>query len=251
MSTADSLSASGRSSEKLSFPSLQSKMKIDPEGCEKDLVWFTANSSRLWSFFNSKHLSISPQPFPSISVTAPRFWLMLHPFTRSNSLSFSNRLLGLCLQGFAEKLIFRLQTCNECFEVIMRSWLWKKHRQHSRSRFYCIFILLFFPQKYDQSSPLQIYSLGLHLPLYVSRVLFPATVLLYQVPPDADEPLFKQIANQFVHDRSRPVPAFVMISLRKCKQVVSVDFICLFQVISVEQEKKEKAEPFRGKKAWK
>ncbi|KAH8495399.1 hypothetical protein H0E87_018542, partial [Populus deltoides] len=31
MSTADSLSASGRSSEKLSLPSLQSKMKMDPE----------------------------------------------------------------------------------------------------------------------------------------------------------------------------------------------------------------------------
>jgi hypothetical protein len=30
------------------------------------------------------------------------------------------------------------------------------------------------------------------------------TVLLYQVPPDAVEPLFKQIVNQFVHDRSRP-----------------------------------------------
>ncbi|KAJ6981302.1 hypothetical protein NC653_024646 [Populus alba x Populus x berolinensis] len=108
MSTADSLSASGRSSEKLSFPSLQSKMKIDPEGYEKDLVWFTANSSRLWSFFNSKHLSISPQPFPSISVTAPRFWLMLHPFTRSNSLSFSNRLLGLCLQVFGIMILKRL-----------------------------------------------------------------------------------------------------------------------------------------------
>ncbi|KAG6759063.1 hypothetical protein POTOM_035530 [Populus tomentosa] len=29
--------------------------------------------------------------------------------------------IPFCLQGFAEKLIFRLQTCNECFEVIMRS----------------------------------------------------------------------------------------------------------------------------------
>ena len=67
MSTADSLSASGRSSEKLSLPSLQSKMKIDPEGHEKDLVWFTANSSRLWSFFNTKQLSISPQNDPAIA----------------------------------------------------------------------------------------------------------------------------------------------------------------------------------------
>ena len=91
-------------------------MKINPEGYEKYLVWFAANSSRLWSFFNSKQLAISPQPpvsaltppFPSILVTAPRFWLMLHPFTRSNSLSFSNRLLGLCLQVFGIMILKRL-----------------------------------------------------------------------------------------------------------------------------------------------
>jgi protein SDA1 len=29
-------------------------------------------------------------------------------------------------------------------------------------------------------------------------------MLQFQVPPDAVEPLFKQIVNQFVHDRSRP-----------------------------------------------
>lgn len=29
-----------------------------------------------------------------------------------------------------------------------------------------------------------------------------------QVPPDAVEPLFKQIVNQFVHDRSRPEVLF-------------------------------------------
>lgn len=29
-------------------------------------------------------------------------------------------------------------------------------------------------------------------------------VIWIQVPPDAVEPLFKQIVNQFVHDRSRP-----------------------------------------------
>jgi hypothetical protein len=91
-------------------------MKMDPEGYEKDLVWFTANSSWLWSLFNSKQLSISPQPpvsaltppLPSISMTAPRFWLTLYPFTRSNSLSFSNRLLGLCLQVFGIMILKRL-----------------------------------------------------------------------------------------------------------------------------------------------
>lgn len=30
-----------------------------------------------------------------------------------------------------------------------------------------------------------------------------------QVPPDAIEPLFKQIVNQFVHDRSRPEVFFL------------------------------------------
>ncbi|KAL9353183.1 hypothetical protein Peur_055863 [Populus x canadensis] len=45
------------------------------------------------------------------------------------------------------------------------------------------------------------------------------TVLLYQVPPEV-EPLFKQIVNQFVHDRSRP------------------------EAISVRTREKEKAEPF-------
>ncbi|XP_024465084.1 uncharacterized protein LOC112323299 isoform X1 [Populus trichocarpa] len=53
----------------------------------------------------------------------------------------------------------------------------------------------------------------------------------FEVPPDAVEPLFKQIVNQFVHDRSRP------------------------EAISVGQEKRRKqnrsGEQFRGKKAWK
>lgn len=35
--TADTLSASGRSSEKMSLPTLQSKMKCDPEGYETEL----------------------------------------------------------------------------------------------------------------------------------------------------------------------------------------------------------------------
>lgn len=33
-------------------------------------------------------------------------------------------------------------------------------------------------------------------------------VIWIQVPPDAVEPLFKQIVNQFVHDRSRPEVIF-------------------------------------------
>lgn len=44
--TLEPLSASGRSAEKLSLPSLQSKMKCDPEGYESELVL-------LYSQFNS------------------------------------------------------------------------------------------------------------------------------------------------------------------------------------------------------
>jgi hypothetical protein len=33
----------------------------------------------------------------------------------------------------------------------------------------------------------------------------------FQVPPDAVEPLFKQIVNQFVHDRSRPEVCMMLI----------------------------------------
>ena len=37
-------------------------------------------------------------------------------------------------------------------------------------------------------------------------------VIRMQVPPDAVEPLFKQIVNQFVHDRSRPEVTFIFLS---------------------------------------
>ena len=38
----------------------------------------------------------------------------------------------------------------------------------------------------------------------------------FQVPPDAIEPLFKQIVNQFVHDRSRPEVSMMLIYYLKC-----------------------------------
>lgn len=53
-------------------------------------------------------------------------------------------------------------------------------------------------------------TLTLSVPFLCSHIIF---VIFYfsfklicwkQVPPDAVEPLFKQIVNQFVHDRSRP-----------------------------------------------
>ncbi|KAI0495776.1 hypothetical protein KFK09_022079 [Dendrobium nobile] len=38
----------------------------------------------------------------------------------------------------------------------------------------------------------------------VTNLLAAGIQACHEVPPDAVEPLFKQIVNQFVHDRSRP-----------------------------------------------
>ncbi|KAE9454689.1 hypothetical protein C3L33_13423, partial [Rhododendron williamsianum] len=121
-------------------------------------------------------------------------------------------------QGFAEKLFSRLQTCNERFEVVSGLTL--------RSCFSSSFELCFF----FFCSSLQVKmmmlkviarTVGLHrlillnfypfLQKYVQPHQRDVTSLLAaavqachdMVPPDAVEPLFKQVVNQFVHDRSR------------------------------------------------
>ncbi|VAI33766.1 unnamed protein product [Triticum turgidum subsp. durum] len=75
-------------------------------------------------------------------------------------------------QGFAEKLFSRLQKCNERFEV--RMMMLKVIAR----------------------------TIGLHHLVLLN--FYPYLQRYVQVPPDAVEPLFKQIVNQFVHDRSRP-----------------------------------------------
>lgn len=94
-------------------------------------------------------------------------------------------------QGFTEKLFSRLQTCNERFEIKMMML-----KVISRTvGLHRLVLMNFYPylQKYLQPHQRDITSL-----------LAAAVQTCHDmVPPDAVEPLFKQIVNQFVHDRSR------------------------------------------------
>ncbi|KAK6772722.1 hypothetical protein RDI58_027960 [Solanum bulbocastanum] len=95
-------------------------------------------------------------------------------------------------QGFAEKLFSRLQTCNERFEVKM---MLMKVIARTVGLHHLI-LLNFYPylQKYVQPHQRD-----------VTNLLAAAVQACHDmVPPDAVEPLFKQVVNQFVHDRSRP-----------------------------------------------
>ncbi|CAN6250254.1 unnamed protein product [Urochloa humidicola] len=95
-------------------------------------------------------------------------------------------------QGFAEKLFSRLQKCNERFEVrmMMLKVIARTIGLHH------LVLLNFYPylQRYVQPHQRDV------------TTLLAASVQACHdmVPPDAVEPLFKQIVNQFVHDRSRP-----------------------------------------------
>ncbi|TKY58127.1 SDA1-like protein [Spatholobus suberectus] len=95
-------------------------------------------------------------------------------------------------QGFAEKLFSCLENSNERFEVrmMMLKLIARTVGLHQ------LILLQFYPflQKYIQPHQRDITNLL-------------ATVVQSchdMVPPNAVEPLFKQIVNQFVHDRSRP-----------------------------------------------
>ncbi|KAL6843994.1 hypothetical protein ACP4OV_025667 [Aristida adscensionis] len=95
-------------------------------------------------------------------------------------------------QGFAEKLFSRLQKCNERFEVrmMMLKVIARTIGLHN------LILLNFYPylQRYVQPHQRD-----------VTTLLAAAVQACHDmVPPDAVEPLFKQIVNQFVHDRSRP-----------------------------------------------
>ncbi|KAF7059494.1 hypothetical protein CFC21_066392 [Triticum aestivum] len=95
-------------------------------------------------------------------------------------------------QGFAEKLFSRLQKCNERFEVrmMMLKVIARTIGLHH------LVLLNFYPylQRYVQPHQRD-----------VTTLLAAAVQACHEmVPPDAVEPLFKQIVNQFVHDRSRP-----------------------------------------------
>ncbi|KAI3878839.1 hypothetical protein MKW92_008138 [Papaver armeniacum] len=94
-------------------------------------------------------------------------------------------------QGFAEKLFSCLQTCNERFEVKMMI-LKVIARTVGLHR---LILLNFYPflQKYVQPHQRDI-----------TELLASAVQACHDmVPPDAVEPLFRQVVNQFVHDKSR------------------------------------------------
>ncbi|XP_077228245.1 ARM repeat superfamily protein [Tasmannia lanceolata] len=109
-----------------------------------------------------------------------------------NSTSYYSPLTHLKdAQGFAEKLFSRLQSCNERFEVKMMM-LKVIARTVGLHR---LILLNFYPflQKYVQPHQRDI-----------TNLLAAAVQACHDmVPPDAVEPLFRQIVNQFVHDRSR------------------------------------------------
>ncbi|KAK6922314.1 hypothetical protein RJ641_012821, partial [Dillenia turbinata] len=95
-------------------------------------------------------------------------------------------------QGFAKKLFSRLQNSHERFEVKMMmlkviAWTVGPHY---------LILLNFYPflQKYVQPHQRDVTSL-LATAVQACRDM---------VPPDAVEPLFKQVVNQFVNDRSCP-----------------------------------------------
>lgn len=94
-------------------------------------------------------------------------------------------------QGFVEKLLSRLQNCNERFEIKM-IMLKVTARTIGLHR---LILLNFYPylQKYIQP----------HQPDITSLLAAAVQSCHDMVPPDAVEPLFKQVVNQFVHDKSR------------------------------------------------
>lgn len=95
-------------------------------------------------------------------------------------------------QGFAEKLFSRLHTCSEKFEVRMMML-----KVIARTiGLHCLILLNFYPflQRYVQPHQRD-----------VTNLLAAGIQACHdKVPPDAVEPLFRQIVNQFVHDHSRP-----------------------------------------------
>uniref|UniRef100_A0A7N2LJU5 Protein SDA1 n=1 Tax=Quercus lobata TaxID=97700 RepID=A0A7N2LJU5_QUELO len=108
----------------------------------------------------------------------------------SNNYSPLNHLKDA--QGFVEKLFSRLQTCNECFEV--RMMMLKVIARTVGLHRLILLNFYHFIEKYIQPHQRDVTSL-----------LAAAVQACHDmVPPDAVEPLFRKIVNQFVHDRSRP-----------------------------------------------
>ncbi|ESW35691.1 hypothetical protein PHAVU_001G256500 [Phaseolus vulgaris] len=134
-------------------------------------------------------------------------------------------------QGFAEKLFSRLKNCNERFEVKMMI-LKLIARTVGLHR---LFLLDFYPflQKYIQPHQRDITNL-------LAAVVQACHDM---VPPDAVEPLFKQIVNQFVHDRSRPEAITVGINAVReiCMRMPLLMNEDLLQDLALYKKSREKA----------
>ncbi|KAM1303703.1 hypothetical protein ACFX2F_021480 [Malus domestica] len=134
-------------------------------------------------------------------------------------------------QGFAEKLFSRLQTCNERFEVKMMM-LKVIARTIGLHR---LILLNFYPflQKYIQPHQRNVTSL-----------LAAAVQACHDmVPPDAVQPLFKQLVNQFVHDRSRPEAIAVGLNVTRelCLRIPLLMTEELLQDLALYKKSHEKA----------
>ncbi|KAI3902804.1 hypothetical protein MKW92_052987 [Papaver armeniacum] len=106
-----------------------------------------------------------------------------------NYFSALNRLIDA--QGFAKKLFSRLQTCNERFEV--RMMILKVIEQ--TVGLHPLILLNFYPFRQKCVQPHQ---------RDITDLLASAVQACHDmVPPDAVEPLFRQVVNQFVHDKAR------------------------------------------------
>ncbi|KAA8533240.1 hypothetical protein F0562_033227 [Nyssa sinensis] len=134
-------------------------------------------------------------------------------------------------QGFAEKLFSRLQTCNERFEVKMMI-LKVIARTVGLHR---LILLNFYPflQKYVQPHQRDVTTL----------LAAAAEACHDMVPPDAVEPLFKQIVNQFVHDRSRTEAIAVGLNVVReiCLRMPLLMTEDLLQDLVLYKKSKEKA----------
>ncbi|KAM0862147.1 hypothetical protein ACQ4PT_045427 [Festuca glaucescens] len=129
---------------------------------------------------------------PNIILSKEDVYKANHKGTSASSNYYSPLTYLKDPQGFAEKLFSRLQKCNERFEVRMTML-----KVISRTiGLHHLVLLNFYPylQRYVQPHQRD-----------VTTLLAAAVQACHEmVPPDAVEPLFKQIVNQFVHDRSRP-----------------------------------------------
>ncbi|KAI3835300.1 hypothetical protein MKW98_020416 [Papaver atlanticum] len=134
-------------------------------------------------------------------------------------------------QGFAEKLFSRLQTCNEWFEV--RMMILKVIER--TVGLHPLILLNFYPFLQKCVQP--------HQPDITDLLVSAVQACHDMVPPDAVEPLFRQVVNQFVHDKSRPEEITVGLDAVReiCLHIPLLMRKCLLQDLVLYRNSHEKA----------